>query len=212
MFVKELWRYPVKSLAGERIHKAEVGLLGLAGDRTVMVRRRGRVVTSRTDHRLLRLKATLSDDGVVRIAGHAWDSPEALALVQAAAGPEAELVRCEGVERFDVLPLLVATDGAINHMGLDSRRLRPNLVIGGVEGLQEREWPTRRLRIGDVLIYAAQLRARCVMTTYEPDTLEQDLNVLRRIVTELDGTMALDCAVISGGRIEEGATAVLESP
>ena len=210
MFVKELWRYSVKSMAGERVTQIQLGPLGLAGDRTVMVRRRGRVVTSRTDHRLLGLKVTLGDDGVPRISGHAWDSPEALALVKAAAGPDAELFRYDGVERFDVLPLLVATDGAIRHIGFDGRRLRANIVIGGVEGLQERNWPSRHLRIGDAVIYAAQLRGRCVMTTYDPDTLKQDLGVLRRIVSQLDGTMALDCAVISGGLIEEGAPVVLE--
>jgi hypothetical protein len=210
MFVKELWRYPVKSMAGERVTQSEVGPLGLAGDRTVMVLRRGKVVTSRTHHHLLGLKGTLDEDGVPRISGHTWDSPEALALVKAAAGPDVELFHYEGAERFDVLPLLVATDGAIRHMGFDGRRLRPNVVIGAVEGLQERDWPTHRLRLGEVIIYAAQLRRRCVMTTYDPDTLKQDPNVLRRIVKELDGTMALDCAVISRGLIREGAPVVLE--
>lgn len=210
MFVKELWRYPVKSMAGERVTQIELGPLGLAGDRTVLVRRRGRVVTSRTDHRLLGLKGTLGDDGLTRVSGHVWDSAEALALVKAAAGPDAELFRYEGAERFDILPLLVATDGAISYMGFDGRRLRPNIVIGGVEGLQERTWPTHRIKIGDVVIYAAQLRGRCVMTTYDPDTLKQDLNVLRSIVDKLDGTMALDCSVVTGGWIEEGIPVVLE--
>jgi hypothetical protein len=73
MLVKELWRYPVKSMAGERVTQIEVGPLGLAGDRTVLVRRKGKVVTARTDPRLLGLKGTLSDDGVPRISGHAWD-------------------------------------------------------------------------------------------------------------------------------------------
>jgi uncharacterized protein YcbX len=36
MFVKELWRYPIKSMAGERISHAEVGELGIAGDRTTL--------------------------------------------------------------------------------------------------------------------------------------------------------------------------------
>ena len=60
------------------------------------------------------------------------------------------------------------------------------------------------LRIGEVEIHAAQLRARCVMTTYDPDTLEQDRNVLFRIVKEFDGTMALDCSVIKPGTIRVG--------
>ena len=77
-----------------------------------------------------------------------------------AAGPDAELVQYNGAERFDVLPLVVATDGAITHMGFDGRRLRPNIVIGGVEGLMEGQWPGRRLQVGGVLIHAAQLRRR----------------------------------------------------
>jgi uncharacterized protein YcbX len=127
-----------------------------------------------------------------------------LELVREAAGPDAELVHYEGEERFDVLPLLVATDGAIEQMGFDGRRLRPNIVIGGVEGLIERQWPGHRLQIGGVLIHAAQLRGRCVMTTFDPDTLEQDRHILRRIVRELNGKMALDCAVLQGGLIREG--------
>jgi uncharacterized protein len=204
MFVKEIWRYPVKSMAGEHVAQAEVGELGIAGDRTVLVHVGGRVVTSRTHHRLLGLKGTLDSNGVPQVSGHSWNSPEAFELVKEAAGPDAELVHYEGRERFDVLPLLVATDGAINHMGFDGRRLRPNIVIGGVEGLMEREWPDRRLQIGGVLTHAAQLRGRCIMTTFDPDTLQQDRNVLRRIVRELDGTMALDCAVLQGGLIHEG--------
>jgi len=109
MFVKEIWRYPVKSMAGERILHAEVGELGIAGDRTILVRVGGRVVTSRTHHRLLGLKGTLDSNGAPQVSGHSWNSPEALELVKQAAGPDAELVQYNGTERFDVLPLLVAT-------------------------------------------------------------------------------------------------------
>jgi uncharacterized protein YcbX len=210
MFTKELWRYPVKSLAGEQVKKIDVGRHGMAGDRTVLVTRHGRVVTSRTHHHLLGLKGTMNEQGIPLISGHVWNSPEALALARKDVGPEAELVQYQGMERFDVLPLLVATDGAVQHLGLDRRRFRPNIVIGGVDGLEERRWPGRRLRSGDVILHAAQLRSRCVMTTYDPDSLDQDPNVLRRIVDELGGRLGLDCAVVAGGILEEGAPAFLE--
>ena len=42
------------------------------------------------------------------------------------------------------------------------------------------------------------------MTTYDPDTQEQDHSVLRRIVTDFEGALALDCAVVEPGRIEVG--------
>ena len=49
MYIQELWRYPVKSLAGEQLQEVELTLHGMLGDRVVHVRdARGRVVTSRT--------------------------------------------------------------------------------------------------------------------------------------------------------------------
>jgi uncharacterized protein len=203
--VAELWRYPVKSLAGERLDRVVVTTNGIVGDRVVHVRdRRDRVVTARSRPHLLALHGTLGPDGEPLIDGRPWAAPEAAAAVRAAAGPEASLARYEGPERFDVLPLLVATDGAIAALGVDGRRLRPNIVIGGVAGVAERQWPGRRLRIGDVVISMEKLRGRCVMTTWDPDTQVQDVSVLRRIVDEFGGTMALDSAVVHGGTIAIG--------
>jgi hypothetical protein len=42
------------------------------------------------------------------------------------------------------------------------------------------------------------------MTTFDPDTLEQDQDVLRRIVEDFDGKTALDCAVLEPGRVAVG--------
>ena len=61
-------------------------------------------------------------------------------------------MRATGPERFDILPLLVATDGAIAAFGHDARRLRPNVVIGGVEGLAERAWEGAVIGVGDAVI------------------------------------------------------------
>jgi MOSC domain-containing protein len=203
--VAELWRYPVKSLAGERLDRAVVTPNGIVGDRVVHVRDgRDRVVTARNRPRLLALHGTLGPDGEPLIDSRPWTAPESAAAVREAVGPEATLSRYDGPERFDVLPLLVATDGAIAALGVDGRRLRPNIVIGGVTGVTERQWPGRRLRIGDVVISMEKLRGRCVMTTWDPDTQVQDVSVLRRIVDNFDGTMALDSAVVSGGTIAIG--------
>jgi hypothetical protein len=127
--------------------------------------------------------------------------------VRVAAGPEAHLVRYDGVERFDVLPLLVATDGAIAVFGHDRRRLRPNIVVGGAVGLAERTWEGKVLRIGGEsgsIIGIQDLRQRCIMTTFDPDTLEQDVEVLKFIHRRFDGTLALNCAVLRRGRIHIG--------
>ena len=119
-------------------------------------------------------------------------------------GAGARLVRNEHEARFDILPLLVATDGAIAAFGRDARRLRPNLIVGGVDGLDERSWEGRVLRIGSVLVALADLRGRCVMTTVDPDTLAQDPRVLKDIVRRFDGRLALNADVIQGGRLRVG--------
>jgi uncharacterized protein YcbX len=205
MKITEIWRYPVKTMAGEKLERAGVGPLGIEGDRVVHVEdAEGRVITSRSHPRFLGHQGTLDPQGVVRVDGRSWESPEVAADVADIVGPGAHLVRDEGPERFDVLPLLVATDGAIAAFGHDHRRLRPNLVIGGVEGLTEREWPGACLRIGSVLIGVRDLRLRCIMTSYDPDTLVQDKEITRGIYRRFDGKLALDCFVIEGGAMAVG--------
>lgn len=211
MLIAELWRYPVKSLAGEQIDIADIHADGIVGDRRVLVynEQTRRVITSRTHPKLLGLKSSLGRDGKAFVNGHPWNDSESEQAIITAAGPYARLAEWDGLERFDILPLLVATDGAIKEFGYDRRRLRPNIVIGGVEGLAEREWTGRQMRIGKVLIEFAQLRERCVMTTYDPDTQERDPAVLKHIVKKFDGTLALDTAVLQGGRIAVGDVAEL---
>jgi len=212
MHVAELWRYPVKSLAGEPLEEAELRAGGIFGDRLFQVRRAdGRIVDARAHPRMLALRPTLSSSGELLVDGKPWDAPEIARAVEdaAAVGSGARLVRNDGADRFDVLPLLVATDGAIAALGRDRRRLRPNILVGGVDGLAEREWAGRALRIGEALIGILGLRERCVMTTYDPDTQAQDPEVLKRIHREFGGRIALDCWVIRGARIRVGDTVEL---
>jgi uncharacterized protein YcbX len=202
--VAALWRYPVKTLAGEPLSTAFIGRNGIPGDRIVRVRGPEGVRTSRRQYRLLGLRGTLDSDGRPRINGHLWNSPEALALVKEAAGADAWLEAWEGLDRFDILPLLVATDGAVAAFGRDVRRLRPNIVISGVEGLDERKWPGAELHIGDAIIRLDSLRGRCHMTTVDPDTLQVDPQVLRDIVRRFGGKLALNADVVRPGTIRIG--------
>lgn len=207
MHVQELWRYPVKSMRGERVSEAALNPTGLRGDRNIVVvsAAHGHIITARTHPNLLGLQASLSEDGTTLIEGHLWSSPAALELTQNAVGERVQLVDAgTSPERFDVLPLLIATDGAVRELDMDVRRLRPNIVIGDVSGQAERSWPGAHLVSGSVVIDVAQLRSRCVMTTFDPDSLEQDLDVLRKIVRKVEGKLALDCAVRSPGVLHAG--------
>ena len=209
LYVAGLWRYPVKTLAGERLPMTTLTAAGVPFDRIVQVYGPEGVRTSRKHYRLLGLRGKLGDDGRPLVNGPPWDSPEALALVKRAAGDDAWLEAYAGPDRFDVLPLLVATDGAVEAFGRDIRRLRPNILIGGVEGMDETGWPGADLRIGDAVVRLDSLRGRCPMTTVDPDTLERDPEVLRDIGRRFGGRLALNADVAHGGDVRVGDTVEL---
>lgn len=200
----QLWRYPVKSMAGEQLPHATLTDLGVPGDRLIWVRGPEGVRTARRQYQLLGLRGTLSPEGEVLVNGHAWDSPAAADLVRAAAGDDAWLERAPMGYQFDILPLLVATDGAVAAFGRDIRRLRPNLLISGVEGMAETTWEGAELEIGQAIIELDSLRGRCPMTTVDPDTITRDPTVLKDIGRRFGGKLALNAAVGRGGQITVG--------
>src|ERR1700738_2860779 len=127
MHVSEIWRYPVKSLKGERLEETEITRVGIPGDRQVVIVRtiNGRFLTSRVRPKLLGLQGSVNSAGVPTINGLLWNSAEALRLVRDAAGEPVTLQQIPAPQAFDVLPLLIATDGAAHYLNIDHRRLRP---------------------------------------------------------------------------------------
>jgi len=205
MKVAAIWRYPVKSMAGERVSWTSLTAMGLPGDRIVQVYDRdNRLVTARTFPRLLRLHATLGKDGEPLVDGLPWQSPEVARRVEDAVAHGAYLARTGAAGRFDVLPLLICTDGAVSRFGRDVRRLRPNLLISGVDGQAERQWEGRVLHLPDAELGIRDLRGRCVMTTFDPDTVDQDASVLPDIVRRFGGRLCLNASVRRTGQVTEG--------
>lgn len=204
MRVAGLWRYPIKSLAGEPLDVSDVTSGGISGDRVVHVRNARGLLTGRVRHGLLTLPATTGPDGSPLVAGHPWDSPEAGGLVMERAGPDASLTPYAGPERFDVGNLLVATDGSVEEFGHDIRRLRPNILIDGVPAGAEEGWIGRAIAIGTVLIGVHSLRHRCVVTAIDPDSGEKDPTVHSYIHRRFDGQLCLNAWVIEAGTVRVG--------
>ena len=127
VWVQEIWRYPVKSMAGESLEAADLTEAGVVGDRMMQVRNAaGRIMTARTRPLLLRHRATLGTDNVVLVDGVPWTSADVARGVEAAAGAGTRLVQSNQEDRFDILPLwsrpmecsrpLVTTDGAFGRI------------------------------------------------------------------------------------------------
>ena len=92
------------------------------------------------------MPASTGPDGVPLVDGHRWDSDEAARIIATHGRDGAHLVADATPQRFDILNLLVATDGAVARLGHDVRRLRPNIVLSGVDADLERDLPGRRSR------------------------------------------------------------------
>ena len=90
MQIKEIWRYPVKSMAGETLSVADINRQGIAGDRIIQVRNAGgRIFSARTRPKLLRHTAMLADNGDVLVSLANQTPLNLLEVLQ----PEAETVR-----------------------------------------------------------------------------------------------------------------------
>jgi uncharacterized protein YcbX len=202
--VTELWRYPVKGLRGERLDRAEVAADGIPGDRGLSVVDERGIVTGRRKQRMVGLPATIDGDGVTLIDGDPWDSDQAAATIRDVAGEGAHLSKPTSGHEFDEAPILLVSDGSINQLGYDHRRFRPNIYFEGAEGPIEQEWLGREVRIGDLVLSPYKPDIRCAITTIDPDTIEVDLDVLKRTNDELDGVMGVYCTVVQPATIRVG--------
>jgi uncharacterized protein YcbX len=201
--VAEIWRYPVKSMRGERLDRAQVEVDGLRGDRLLRVEARGRVVTPRSRRGLLGIGATLGADGDPLLDGEPWDGATATALLEAAA-PGAALVPTEGGVRFDELPVLLVGAATARELGADPRRFRPNFLIEGTAPREESEWVGRSVRVGGATLAVRYPCERCFVTTVDPDDLAVDPSVLKRVEADFGGCFGVVCEVVEPGEVGEG--------
>ncbi len=100
--------------------------------------------------------------------------------------------------------LTAGPDGAVERLGEDVRRLRPNIVLSGVAADLEPQLAGQALAIGAALVGLHSVRQRCIVTTIDPDDGGQDLDVLRRIRAVFGGEIALDAWVVRPGKVHVG--------
>jgi uncharacterized protein len=223
-----LWRYPVKSMAGEALDSVEVSWHGLAGDRRWAFIRDGQVrsgfpwLTIREHPEMARYRPRFAEP----------ERPDAsVALVRTpsgdeldVAGPElaAELgtgVRVIKQNRgvFDTMPLSLLTTQTLAGLGrlagarLTAPRFRPNLLVDAPGAdFPEDGWVGRVLRVGGLRMRVDQRDQRCVMVTIDPVTLCRNPAVLRAIARERDARLGVYGTTVTPGRVAVGDPVELE--
>jgi uncharacterized protein YcbX len=214
--VAAIFRYPIKSMAGEALEAAEIGWYGVDGDRRYAFRRveeRGGNpwLTASKLPELLRFVPQVpahvrTPEGDELAIGPALDAD-----VSRRYGQPVELLRLHhGI--FDESSVSVVTQSTVDELGravgrdLDVRRFRPNLLIRTVapRGYEEDAWVGRTLEIGDLVLGIQMRDERCAMLGLDPDTAEPDPQILKTVVRLHDNLAGVYATVISTGRVSVG--------
>jgi len=228
--VREIVRYPVKSMAGIAMESASLGWYGLAGDRRFAFRRVGAaggmpwLTASRLPELVLYHPAGLDESAGEPLPTHVRTpagscvelrSPELQAEIAGRFGGGVELMQLRhGI--FDEAAVSVISLATIAGIGreagleLDRRRFRANVLVeteGGEPFLEDR-WVGRTLVFGDgdprPAVSVTERDLRCVMLDIDPETAERDARVMRTVV-RLNGNHAgVYATVVRSGTIRAG--------
>jgi hypothetical protein len=220
MRVAELWRYPVKSMAGERVGAADIDVRGIPSDRGLAAFEIGpqskeKPLSARDLAGLLKFRASLKT-GVAQVAGAeleptSWDQVSVARSISGQCRRELELRPVAG-GAFDDSPILLihlATVGALSQeMGspVDHRRFRANIYVEG-EGIVahgESHLRGRELRCGAAVLRVTDTCSRCAIPTRDPDTWTSWPLLLRHLVQTHDEVVGVYCQVKVPGRLAEG--------
>ncbi len=228
--VAELWRYPVKSMAGESLDAVDVSWFGLVGDRRWAFVRDGLVrsgfpwmtIRERSDMGSYRPSFTEPEDPngsptfVRTPADEEYDVVDPALAAELGDGVRV-LKQNRGV--FDALPLSLVTTQALAGLGqfvdrqLEAVRFRPNLVVeaAGTVAFPEDAWVGTVLRIGGLRMRVDKRDKRCVMVNVDPVTSVRDPAILRAIARERDACFGVYGTTVQPGRVAVGDAVVLDT-
>lgn len=220
MHLEQLWRYPVKSIGGERLESVAVGMMGIEGDRGMAVRDDRDEYTWAGDvPGLMRVRAVTVEPGVVelhlpdgrRVRSDAADADRLLSdAVDAKVTLDTHTTHwVEGALNLMTTTTLRSIAAALPDSAVDITRFRPNLLLDGAvdegaTGYPEESWAGRRMAIGGMRLRFTMPCERCVMITKETTTVPHDRAVLRHVARELGNKLGVYAAVETPGEVRVG--------
>jgi uncharacterized protein YcbX len=235
--IAALFRYPVKSMGGERLDVADLGWHGLEGDRRLALRRtedRGGfpwLSASKLPELILftpQRRGPVEGDGLPTHV-RSPEGAELEAFGQALAtevgrrlGSPVQMMHLKhGI--FDESSVSVITASTVDEIGRlatlrpDVRRFRPNILISTLRSVpfEEDEWVGGVLSFGEdsaaATIGVTMRDERCSMVNLHPDSARPDPEVLKAIVRQRDNKAGVYATVTRCGRIAVGQPVFFEA-
>ena len=229
--VRQIWRFAVKSMAGEQLSSCFVGPRGIPGDRGWAVRDEttGKLATG-SRHPLLMQCAARYREQPTNGSIHHVDMrfPTGVVLGSDASDVNAQLTELlekpvslsslqqdiNAEDYFDVAPIHVLTTSSLGEMSRvypqgiwDVRRFRPNFFVeteSSVKGLIEFEWIGKTLRVGEVEVQCDIPTERCAMAMNAQAEFARDEGILRSIKEAANLNLGIYAKVITTGEVRVG--------
>jgi uncharacterized protein YcbX len=235
--ISAIFRYPVKSMAGELLDVARLSWHGIEGDRRLAFRRLNDKsgfpwLTASKLPQLLLYKpfgldntAELLPTHVRTPDGNEYElrSDELREEISRQHGSEVELMNLKhGI--FDEACLSVISLGTVHSVARESgrgvdlcdlRRFRPNVVIetNNTEPFAEDRWVGGELMFGEgnrgAAVRVNMRDERCVMVNFDPDTAERDSEVMKTVVRMNENCAGVYGTVVRAGELRVGQIVTL---
>ena len=231
--IRQLRRYPVKSMRGESLDASTLTLQGIPADRRyafVQMASRSSFpwLTARELPELLCYSTFTEKVGpqeaevtVTTPAGEKFPikSDELRQALEARSGKELFLLY-DYRGSYDVAPISLISRQTISRIAKESEteedplRFRPNLLIDleGGEAFDELNWVGRILRVGDAArIAITEADQRCMMITLDPASAKPSPAVLRCVAQQHKQCAGVYATVLTPGEVRIGDTVSLET-
>jgi uncharacterized protein YcbX len=228
--ISEINRYPVKSFAGESLQASIIEPYGLYGDRIhAFIDGKGKgwdsFITARTIPDMLAYKAELIGEGaanefpkvyITSPDGQVFNWDEALLedIQKCTSTPMSMMsytTQTPELMAVDTGSILIISDATLRHLEkiwgkpLDKRRFRANLIVSLYDNaFDESMWIGKRLLLGGAELQVDIHCKRCSMITMDPDTLERDSSLLKKVNEEMNLNFGVYASVKRTGSIRVG--------
>ena len=236
--ISAIFRYPVKSMAGELLDVARLGWHGIQGDRRLAFRRLADgsgfpwLTASRLPQLLLYKPFGLDSNTPELLPTHVCTpggkeyelgSDELREELSSGYGSDVELMNLNH-GMFDEACISVIGLGTVHCIGresgrhVDLRRFRPNVVIETetAEPFEEDRWVGRTLTFGEAdggaAVRVTMRDERCVMVNLDPDTAERDSEVMKNVVRVNGNYAGVYGTVVRTGELRRGQVVTLGRP
>ncbi len=222
--IAELWRYPVKSMRGERVEALELLRDGVAHDRRYAIESSGAprgkpLLTGAERAAMLLYAASVCGGGVrVRMPGgeeFGIGDPALLRSMEASL-PQGNGLRVVHSERplTDVRPVAVLSRETVGQLGrelgqaVDGRRFRANVVLSFERedaGFAEDALVGRTLRLGAAaMLRVTERDPRCRVVILDPETAVPDAGLMKHLDRRHEGRLGVYAVVAVPGPLRVG--------